>query len=99
MFGRNATGGVIHYLTRGADDDEINGYVEASAAEFGKFSVEGAVGGAFSDTARYRFAARRKSLTATLSRPLSRRAIRSRLVAAIWAAATGTRFAANCSSI
>ena len=58
LFGRNATGGVIHYITKGADDEESNGYVEATAAEFGKFSIEGALGGSFSDTARYRFAAR-----------------------------------------
>ena len=60
LFGRNATGGVIHYLTRGADDDETNGYVEAGVAEFGKYSVEGAIGGSFSPTARYRFAARKE---------------------------------------
>lgn len=58
LFGRNATGGVIHYLTRGADDEEYNGYVEAGAAEFGQFNVEAAFGGAFSDTARFRISAR-----------------------------------------
>ncbi|MCH8072913.1 MAG: TonB-dependent receptor plug domain-containing protein, partial [Proteobacteria bacterium] len=60
LFSRNATGGVIQYITRKADDDETNGYVEASGSEFGTFSVEGAIGGAFSDTARYRFAARKE---------------------------------------
>ena len=58
LFGRNATGGVIHYLTRRANEDEMNGYVEAGAGEFGMFTLEGAVGGAFSDTARFRFAGR-----------------------------------------
>jgi len=58
LFGRNATGGVIHYITRGADDVDTNGYVESTVAEFGKFTIEGAIGGSFSDTARYRFAAR-----------------------------------------
>ena len=58
LFGRNATGGVIQYVTKGADSDESNGYVEVGAGDFGRFNVEGAVGGAFSDTARYRFAAR-----------------------------------------
>ena len=58
LFGRNATGGVIHYITKGADDAETNGYVESSIAEYGKFSLEGAVGGSFNDTTRYRFAAR-----------------------------------------
>jgi len=60
LFGRNATGGVIHYLTRRANEEEMNGYVEASASEFGTFSIEGAVGGSFSDTARFRFAARKE---------------------------------------
>ena len=27
LFGRNATGGVIHYVPKGADDTEFNGYV------------------------------------------------------------------------
>ncbi len=60
LFGRNATGGVIHYVTRGADDDETNGYIEAGASEYGKYSIEGAIGGSFSDTARYRFSARKE---------------------------------------
>src|SRR5688500_13013072 len=30
LFGRNATGGLVHYLSRPADDDRFNGYVEAS---------------------------------------------------------------------
>lgn len=60
LFGRNATGGVIHYLTRGADETETNGYVEASVAQFGKFTVEGAVGGSISENARFRFAARKE---------------------------------------
>ena len=63
LFGRNATGGVIHYVTRHADDVELNGYVEASASEFGTFSVEGAIGGSFSDSARYRFAARKAAVS------------------------------------
>jgi len=54
LFGRNATGGVIQYVTRRADDDEFNGYVKASSGEYGLFTIEGAIGGAFSDTARYR---------------------------------------------
>ena len=34
LFGRNATGGLIHFLTRKATDKELNGYLEAGAAEF-----------------------------------------------------------------
>ena len=60
LFGRNATGGVIQYVTRGASDEETNGYVQAMAADFGKYSIEGAFGGSFSDTARYRLSARKE---------------------------------------
>jgi len=58
LFGRNATGGVIQYLTRHADDSELNGYVDVGGGDFGLFTVEGAVGGSISDTARYRISAR-----------------------------------------
>jgi len=58
LFGRNATGGVIHFLTRGADDEEFNGYLEATVADYGKYSVEGAVGGSLTDSIRGRLAAR-----------------------------------------
>ena len=58
LFGRNATGGVVQYVTRGATDEEWNGYIEASYAEYDRKYVEGAVGGALSDTVRGRFAGR-----------------------------------------
>ena len=58
LFGRNATGGLIHFLTRKATDTELNGYLEAGAAEFSTYSVEGAVGGAFSERLRGRLAGR-----------------------------------------
>jgi iron complex outermembrane receptor protein len=58
LFGRNATGGVIHYLTKGADDDELNGYVEATYADYDKKSFEGAVGGGISENLRFRLAGR-----------------------------------------
>lgn len=58
LFGRNATGGLVHYVTRGADDEEVNGYIEGSYGSFDRMSVEGAVGGALSDTLRARFAGR-----------------------------------------
>jgi len=60
LFGRNATGGVIQYVTKKADDSEMNGYVDVNAGEFGLFGVEGAFGGSFSDTARYRFSMRKE---------------------------------------
>lgn len=58
LFGRNATGGLVHYLTRKAVDEELNGYVQGSAADFGSYSVEGAIGGSLSDTVRARLAGR-----------------------------------------
>jgi iron complex outermembrane receptor protein len=58
LFGRNATGGVIHYLTKGADDDELNGYIEGTYGNYDRQEVEFAIGGAFSDTVRGRLAGR-----------------------------------------
>jgi iron complex outermembrane recepter protein len=58
LFGRNATGGLIHYITHGASDQELNGYVEASVSDYNKRSFEGAVGGAISDRFRARLAGR-----------------------------------------
>ena len=58
LFGRNATGGLIHYVTNKADEEETNGYLQASVADFGTYSVEGAVGGSLSDSMRGRIAAR-----------------------------------------
>ncbi len=58
LFGRNATGGVIHYLTKGADDDELNGYIEGTYGNYDRQEVEFAVGGALSDTVRGRIAGR-----------------------------------------
>ncbi len=58
LFGRNATGGVIQFLTHKATDKEANGYLEGLAADFGNYSVEGAVGGAFSDRVRGRLSGR-----------------------------------------
>ena len=58
LFGRNATGGLIHFVSRKADQEETNGYAEASVADFGTLSVEGAVGGALGEKVRGRMAAR-----------------------------------------
>jgi len=58
LFGRNATGGLVHYLTKGADEEEFNGYVEAGVASFDRTYFEGAVGGAITDAVRGRVAAR-----------------------------------------
>jgi iron complex outermembrane receptor protein len=58
LFGRNATGGLIHFLTRRAVDEDANGYVEAGAGSFGTYSFEGALGGGLSESVRGRIAGR-----------------------------------------
>ena len=58
LFGRNATGGLLHFRSRKATEDELNGYIRASYGEHDDRIIEGAVGGAFSDTVRGRFAGR-----------------------------------------
>lgn len=44
LFGRNATGGLIHYITR-KPSREFDAYVELTGAEYGQFRAEAAVGG------------------------------------------------------
>lgn len=58
LFGRNATGGVVHYLSRQADQDEFNGYLETSYGEYDKYYVEGAVGGGLTESLRARLSGR-----------------------------------------
>ena len=45
LYGRNATGGLVHYRTNQADETDLNGYIRASVGEFGNQAIEGAVGG------------------------------------------------------
>jgi iron complex outermembrane receptor protein len=58
LFGRNATGGLVHYLSRQASNPETNGYLEAEVGDFNRQSFEGAVGGALGDNVRARVAGR-----------------------------------------
>ncbi len=58
LFGRNATGGLIHYISQDASDAETNGYVEADFGEFDRAGLEFAIGGSLSDTVRARVAGR-----------------------------------------
>ena len=58
LFGRNATGGLLHFITKKANDDEFNGYIQSEVSEYNSYNVEGAVGGALSDSARFRLAGR-----------------------------------------
>jgi len=58
LFGRNATGGLIHYLSEDASKDELNGYAMGEYGRFSAWSLEGAVGGAIAPGIRFRGAAR-----------------------------------------
>lgn len=58
LFGRNATGGLLQFLSRRPTEDEFNGYVEISTSSFGSYGMEAALGGALSDRTRARIAAR-----------------------------------------
>ncbi|RIV82666.1 TonB-dependent receptor [Aurantiacibacter xanthus] len=58
LFGRNATGGLIHYLSEDASQSEFNGYVQGEYGRFNDWSVEGAVGGGLAENVRIRVAAR-----------------------------------------
>ncbi len=60
LFGRNAIGGVIHYIPKGAEVDEFNGYVKSGISSFSRRFIEGAVGGELSDDVRGRFALRQE---------------------------------------
>jgi len=58
LFGRNATGGLVHYISKGANDDDFNGYVDASYERFDRRALEGAVGGSITPGLRFRVAGR-----------------------------------------
>jgi iron complex outermembrane receptor protein len=64
LFGRNATGGLVHYLSNRPDFDAITGYVDVSTGEFDaaldarRHTVEAAIGGPISETVAARAAFR-----------------------------------------
>lgn len=55
LFGRNATGGLIHLITN-KPTEELEGYLKASAGSYSSRSVQGAISGPLSDTVRARLA-------------------------------------------
>lgn len=61
FFGRNATGGLIHYVSKGATEDEFNGYINLEGGDYGRQSLEIALGGG-SKNARARVALRAEEL-------------------------------------
>ncbi len=58
LFGRNATGGLIHYLSEDASKDDFNGYAQGEYGRFNNRSLEAAVGGSLTQGIRFRGAAR-----------------------------------------
>ncbi|WP_309751771.1 TonB-dependent receptor [Novosphingobium sp.] len=58
LFGRNATGGLIHYLSEDASKTELNGYAQGDYGRFDDWSLEGALGGQLAEGIRFRAAAR-----------------------------------------
>ena len=53
LYGRNATGGLIHFISNKPTDDP-EGFVEVTAAQFNQFGVTAAVSGPLSDTVQAR---------------------------------------------
>ena len=58
LFGRNTTGGLVHYLTR-RPTQELDGYLEVAGGEFNEVKLEGAIGGGFGDNAAGRLSVAR----------------------------------------
>ena len=64
LFGRNATGGLVHYISNKPDFDGISGYVDVTTGEFDgpidgkRHTVEAAISGPLSDRVAGRLALR-----------------------------------------
>lgn len=58
LYGRNANGGVVNFMTT-APGDEVGGYVRASYATFNEYRIEGAADLPFSDDIRLRVTGKR----------------------------------------
>ncbi len=48
LFGRNATGGLVHYITR-KPSQELDGYLELTYGDYDQTKFEGAIGGGITD--------------------------------------------------
>ena len=56
LYGRNATGGLIHFISR-RPTEEFEGYLELEAGSYDTFNVDAALSGAIADGVRARFSA------------------------------------------
>jgi iron complex outermembrane receptor protein len=68
LFGRNATGGLIQYVSEDASKSRFNGYLTAGYERFNHRSVEGAIGAALSMASASAWRAACPRPTATSSR-------------------------------
>jgi len=44
LFGRNATGGLVHYITK-KPSEELDGYIMGTVGDYDQYKIEGAIGG------------------------------------------------------
>jgi iron complex outermembrane receptor protein len=49
LFGRNTTGGLVHFVSK-KPKDTFDGYVDVTGAEYGQLKFEGAIGGPLSNS-------------------------------------------------
>src|SRR3954447_23721549 len=56
LFGRNATGGLIQFISNTADETHLNGYAEGEIADWDTWKLEGAIGGQLTPGLRARVA-------------------------------------------
>jgi len=56
LFGRNATGGLAHFVTR-RPSEELEGFIKAEYGDYDRVKLEGAIGGPLSDSVTGRFSA------------------------------------------
>ncbi|MCY4360635.1 MAG: TonB-dependent receptor [Gammaproteobacteria bacterium] len=61
LFGRNATGGLVHYITNKPSFDETEGYAEITVGSYWRQDFEAAFGGPISDTVAARISGFYKS--------------------------------------
>ena len=72
LFGRNATGGLVHFISNAPTFDETTGYLDIEVGQFdvannaNRYVVEGAIGGPLSDTVAARVAFRHSKQDAYL---------------------------------
>lgn len=56
LFGRNATGGAVNFVTKRPDFDSINGFIDVEAGDYNNFRTKGAINFPVTDTFALRFA-------------------------------------------